>query len=73
MENKENKKIAKPITLLREDFIATLAKAINESQLQPFIVESVLKDFLNEVHLSSVRQVEIDRQEYQKLLNNKEK
>lgn len=71
MENKENKVVAKPITLMREDFIAAMAKAINESRLQPFIVESVLKDFLNEVHLASVKQVEIDRQEYQKLLDDK--
>lgn len=68
MENKENKMVSKPITLVREDFIATIAKAINESQLQPFIVESVLKDFLNEVHLASVRQVEVDRQEWEKLM-----
>lgn len=66
MEKENNKNVLKPITLVREDFIAAVANAINESQLQPFVIESVLKDFLNEVHMASVRQIEADRQEWEK-------
>lgn len=73
MDKENNKNILKPITLVREDFIAAITKAINETKLPPFVIESVLKDFLNEVHLASVRQTEADRQEYQKLIDDKEK
>lgn len=67
MDKENNKNILKPITLVREDFIAAITKAINETKLPPFVIESVLKDFLNEVHLASVRQTEADRQEWEKL------
>lgn len=67
MDKENNKNISKPITLVREDFIADITKAINETKLPPFVIESVLKDFLNEVHLASVRQIEADRQEWEKL------
>lgn len=60
--------ISKPITLVREDFISNLSNAINESQLPAFIVESILKDFLNEVHIASQRQLEADRAKYQEMI-----
>lgn len=65
--------ITKPITLIREDFISNISKTINESQLPAFIVESVLKDFLNEVHIASQRQLEVDRAKYQELVEKEEK
>lgn len=73
MENGENKRITKPITLVRDDFIISMTKLINEAQMPAFVVESVLKDFLNEVHMASVRQTESDRQEWEKLMNNNQK
>lgn len=63
-EIKENKEATKPITLLREDLISTIAKAINESKLPAFVVEGVLKDFINEVHIASQRQLDADRRKW---------
>lgn len=68
-EIKENKEVIKPITLLREDLISDIAKAINESKLPAFVVEGVLKDFINEVHIASQRQLEADRKKWELLIN----
>ena len=67
-EIKENKESTKLITLLREDLISAIAKAINESKLPAFVVEGVLKDFINEVHIASQRQLETDRKKWEKTL-----
>lgn len=67
-EIKENKEATKPITLLREDLISAIAKAINESKLPAFVVEGVLKDFINEVHIASQRQLEADRKKWEETL-----
>ncbi len=67
-EIKENKEATKPITLLREDLISAVAKAINESKLPAFVVEGVLKDFINEVHIASQRQLEADRKKWEETL-----
>lgn len=70
-EIKENKEATKPITLLREDLISTIAKAINESKLPAFVVEGVLKDFINEVHIASQKQLEADRRKWELFINKK--
>lgn len=67
-EIKDNKETTKPITLLREDLISAVAKAINESKLPTFVVEGVLKDFINEVHIASQRQLEADRKAWKETL-----
>ncbi len=67
-EIKENKEATKPITLLREDLISAIAKAINESKLPAFVVEGVLKDFINEVHIASQRQLDADRRKWNEVL-----
>lgn len=67
-EIKENKEATRPITLLREDLISAIAKAINESKLPAFVVEGVLKDFINEVHIASQRQLEADKKKWEKAL-----
>ena len=71
-EIKENKEATKPITLLREDLISAIAKAINESKLPAFVVEGVLKDFINEVHIASQRQLEADRKKWEEIARKKE-
>ena len=67
-EIKENKEATKPITLLREDLISAIAKAINGSKLPAFVVEGVLKDFINEVHIASQRQLEADKKKWEEIL-----
>lgn len=61
---KNEKDISKPITLIREDFIRSLVDLINDSQLPYFVVETVLKDTLQEVRIASQKQLESDRNKY---------
>ena len=61
----ENKKIEKPVSLLRADFINSLTILINNSHLSPFIVEPILRDFLGEVQKAANNQYELDRQRYE--------
>lgn len=56
--------ISKPITLLREDFIENITSTINNSGLPYFVIEDILKYYVQEVHSASVRQYEIDKKNY---------
>lgn len=60
----ENKNITKPLTLLREEFVMNMAELCNNSGLPFFVVESVLKDFIQEVNIASKRQFEADKIKY---------
>lgn len=55
---------AKPISLVRADFINSLAGLINNCTLPPFIIEDILKNMYNEVHAISQRQFENDLKNY---------
>lgn len=65
-------KSSKPIMLVREDFINNLTREINESGLPPFVIESILKDFLNETRIAMRKQYELEKQTYEKNLNKTE-
>lgn len=69
--NKENTNdiIQKPITMIREEFIGSISNLINESMLPPFVLEPILKDMYFEVRAATQKQLEIDKQNYQKALN----
>ena len=56
----------KPITVARGDFATALVELCNNAQLPFFVIESVLKDVLQEVHAASVKQYEADKAEYEK-------
>ncbi len=56
----------KPITVAREEFAHSLVELCNNAQLPFFVMESVLKDVLQEVHAASVKQYEADKAEYDK-------
>ena len=65
--NKNN--VIKPLTLMREDFVQNLVNLCNNSGLPFFMVESILKDFIADVHTASQKQLESDKDKYnQKLL-----
>lgn len=64
----DNKNIGKPITLVKEEFLTNLVDLCNNSGLPFFIIESVLKDFVQEVHVASQKQLEADRVQYNKAL-----
>ena len=61
--------LTKPLTLVREDFLMELVSLCNNySELPFFIIENILKDFLQEVHLASQQQLEADRNNYKREL-----
>lgn len=59
----------KPITIVIEELKKDIVDDINKSQLHPFIVDSIMKDIYNEIHLSYLKQVEFEKQEYEKSTN----
>ncbi len=65
-----NENIKKPITIAKEDFSKNLIDLINNSHLPLFVIEYLLKDLIEEVRKASVKQLETDTLEYNKLLNN---
>ena len=63
--------VAKPITIVREDFINNVIELVNTSQLPLFIVEYVLRDILNEVHGTVVKQLQADKDRYAAAIKEK--
>lgn len=61
--------VEKPITLLREDFIAELLDLCNNSKLPYFVIENVLVDVIREVQHASKKQIASDREKYNELIN----
>ena len=66
-------KMQKPITIIKQEFTEGLVKYINESSLPPFVIEYILKDIINEVHLASVQQLKFDTERYQKQISENKK
>ncbi len=66
MENK----IIKPISVARAEFISSLAQIINNSKLPAFVLESILKDVYFDIQAIAQRQLEEDRIQYQKALED---
>ena len=62
--------VFKPLSVVRYEFMESLTNLINNSMLPPFVTEAILKDACNEMRILSQRQLEIDKKEYQKALNN---
>ena len=54
----------KPITILADEFKSKQIALINNSKLPYFIIESILKDCIQEVHIASQQQLKIDRDKY---------
>lgn len=67
-----NENIIKPITLVKDEFSKQLVDAINSSKLPMFVVEYVLKDILNEVHVVATKQAQTDMINYTAQLKEQE-
>lgn len=52
----------KPISIILDDLKNNIANQINQSGLQPCLVEPVLKDLYEEVRMLAARQLEQDKQ-----------
>lgn len=63
--------IGKPLSIERDDFLRELIALINNSKLPPFILEPILKDMYNDIHLAAVQQLEKDRAMYEELKGKK--
>lgn len=66
--DKENV-IMKPMSVARAEFVTTLTDLINNSMLPPFVIEPILKDMYNDIHMVSQRQLEAETKKYQEQLN----
>ena len=63
----------KPFSVMCEDFKKELADLINNSSLPPFVVESILQNYLIEINSIVKRQYQIDKAKYDKFILNKDK
>lgn len=60
----------KPLTLVFEELKKDIADLINCSGLPAFMVEPILKEYMNEVHVSAMRQYEYDKEQYEAYLSD---
>lgn len=65
--------IKKPITVAKDDYFKGLVQLTNDSNLPLFVVEYVIKDFFDQIHIASQQQLESDRQKYQEELYKADK
>ena len=61
----EEKKITKPVTMLRMEFAQALADLINNSGLRAFIIEPIVNDCLMELRMASERELQEDMKRYE--------
>lgn len=64
--------INKPTTVARQEFVDNLKILINSSELPAFIIEPILKDFLEEVKMIAKKQYELDKSYYEKIISEKD-
>ena len=62
----------KPLTLLMHETKNNLIQTINNSTLPPCILELIVKDILNEIHVLSQKQLQDDELLYMNLLSQTE-
>ena len=62
------KKIEKPITVIRQEFVDAIYNNVNNCGLPLFIIEPILKDVYLEVKSMLQRQYEMERAEYENRL-----
>lgn len=57
--------IAKPISVVRQEFIEKIVDEVNTCGLPLFVVEPILKDLLNEVSAAVKKQYETEKAQYE--------
>ena len=62
------KKIEKPITVARQEFIDKLSNDINTCNLPLFVIEPIMRDMYLEIKSLSQKQYEMDKGEYESKL-----
>lgn len=69
----KSEQIMKPMSVARAEFINSLTDLINNSMLPPFVIEPILKDMFNDIHMVAQRQYEADNKKYKEQLNQTRK
>lgn len=64
----------KPVTIIVDELKKNIVSDINNAKLPFFIVEYILKDLVQEIHVASLQQLESDKEKYIKTIaiENKE-
>lgn len=65
-------KIRIPLSVLRKNFILKLNTLINESGLEPYMIESILKDAYERMAVETERQYQRELAAYNKSLQDNE-
>lgn len=65
----KSEQIMKPMSVARAEFINSLTDLINNSMLPPFVIEPILKDMFNDIHMVAQRQYEADIKRYNDAIN----
>lgn len=63
----------KPFSMLYEEFKQGLANLINNSALPPFVIESLMKNYIYEINSLAKSQYQSDKAQYENFLFEKEK
>lgn len=66
----DNKKILKPVTILREEFINNLTDMVNNSDLPMFVLEPIFRDMHSKIKIAEQKQLENDKLKYQEMINS---
>jgi hypothetical protein len=64
--------IRKPITVVRQEFIAKMVNEINTCGLPLWAIEPILEDLLRSVKAESQRQYETEKAQYEQALASQE-
>ena len=62
----------KPFSVVFKEFKEELANLINNSGIPPFVVESVLQNYLCEINNIANNQYQIDKMNYEKYLSEED-
>ena len=60
----------KPISIKIEETKKSIADTLNESQLHPYIMDSIMRELYEEVHSLYIRTVQAENDEYKKSLES---
>lgn len=63
----------KPTSLIIEETKETIANALNNSHLHPYIMDSIMKDLYEQVHTLYIQTVQKEEAEYKKSLKQNDK
>lgn len=55
----------KPLSVERQEFIASMTTLINNAILPAFVVEDVMKELLQQVHVAAIKQYEDEKAQYE--------